>query len=1230
MVGSTGETGSPVGRVRRLQSNETGVLLVACLAAWLVFLPLLGPWMALVGLAVPATLFFPSPPFMALWQARNGPVTFTWSWRRLMRLPTLALPLVVLALVCVAVAVTPPGTAVHWIALAAVAVSAVTSAMSGAVRMEADPRGAGGTILAPHTGGQSVASQVTAALLTAVVSGGCAWVVRERAREVSASYDRPGTGRAADAVRWMDAQLASSGFGPTYDRQWYWVLLVGAAGLLTAGCSLLLRSSLRRASAARDPFDGTPGALGVPAERVSKVFVSYSRADKDRARRLCARLEGRLGELWVDWQAIRPSEKWRASIAEGIRTSDAFVVLLSRNALSSPYCWDECRQAIEQRKRVLPVVIDPELTRGSTSALLREHGWDDLTAFQYLSLVDPDEEELAQGVEDIVAFVEQHHQWVAFQVRLGVLAHRWWEGGRSDGQLLRADELAVAEAWRRRTPREQDFNAGLTERQQRFLEESRGFVRRRALLVRSALAAGTAAIVGLSVLIAAGQSDAEAQYRAALSRKLVAMAEEVSRTGGEPERALQYVLAARGQADTAEARNAIADQLAHLNRVRSVVAPRDTFVNELVLSRKGDILLIDRGGTTEIWDVKRARSRGVVRGSLLYSLHGSERTLSADGRTVALLSDDATRIDLVDTTTLRVKDSVSATEAGVPTGQFETGGGLSPDGERLVATEFPGATNDFLNLVWDVRRHRVVGEFACIAPTVAPSGRQAVCADNTRGQLVDLTNTQAVQDLGPGVGFTGFTAEGGMVVAVAEETRVYEPGATRPWVPAPGMAVVSRQADPSIVAGRYAVLADAGKTSFELWDLQDRRRLGTARSIETAVVLRRGEGAPDIKPGGSAHESTSDGSAGSETYSADGSIGAMAAADGSVVIWEKEGSGRSSTRLPVPAEEGAYAVGPDARTVAVASGRTVSVWDTSTGERTGNIRLGADGTTPAISRDGSLVAVAEGFLKGEYELWVRVEVFRVRDGRRVARFETASDSKNLVGALLFSPDGRELYAALTGRQMVVAWNVADPGKRPRTVARTDGYADHAALSPDGSKLASISRDGGVDLWDVASGTHVLDFGQAARVTFSPDGKTLAVTDYATRSVSLWNWERGERTGSGIVPRAGAFDVAFSHDGRRLAITGSPAGGLARRLPVTLWDLSSRRQVGPQLATVDARSALGFTPDGASLVTAGPYGTYVAHIAADTSGSSLCDIVTRRLSASEWQAIAPGERFRWPC
>ena len=111
-----------------------------------------------------------------------------------------------------------------------------------------------------------------------------------------------------------------------------------------------------------------------------------------------------------------------------------------------------------------------------------------------------------------------------------------------------------------------------------------------------------------------------------------------------------------------------------------------------------------------------------------------------------------------------------------------------------------------------------------------------------------------------------------------------------------------------------------------------------------------------------------------------------------------------------------------------------------------------------------------------------------------------------------------------------------------------------ALSPDGSKAASIGVDGLTVLWDVDSGESVATFPSEV-AAFSPDGRMLAIAGEGEEvtAVILRDVESGDRVRvlSGGHIRA-VTALAFSPDGKRLASGGSD--GL-----VTVWDPETGQQ-----------------------------------------------------------------------
>jgi TIR domain len=91
-----------------------------------------------------------------------------------------------------------------------------------------------------------------------------------------------------------------------------------------------------------------------------KVFLSYSRRDDAIATEVRRRLEERGHEIWQDVSSIAGGADWRASIEQGIRAADTFLLILSPQLVRSPkYAREELDFAHKHDKALLPVYAKP-------------------------------------------------------------------------------------------------------------------------------------------------------------------------------------------------------------------------------------------------------------------------------------------------------------------------------------------------------------------------------------------------------------------------------------------------------------------------------------------------------------------------------------------------------------------------------------------------------------------------------------------------------------------------------------------------------------------------------------------------------------------------------------------------------------------------------------------------------------------------------------------------------
>jgi WD40 repeat protein/tetratricopeptide (TPR) repeat protein len=286
----------------------------------------------------------------------------------------------------------------------------------------------------------------------------------------------------------------------------------------------------------------------------------------------------------------------------------------------------------------------------------------------------------------------------------------------------------------------------------------------------------------------------------------------------------------------------------------------------------------------------------------------------------------------------------------------------------------------------------------------------------------------------------------------------------------------------------------------------------------------------------------------------------------------------------------------------------------------------------AISPDGrQLASVGEGQHEGEIKLWdatVEAEEPVVLEG----------DARYALSQLALSRDGRRLVSGSLDR--IEAWDVA--AHRLLFSEQTELWPAAVVVGSDGSQAAAATADdpewiwtqlvsrapatavfmafrgqlladrirlqigrlilrqvkahGVVRTWDTATGRPGRALENAAVVAhalaLSQDGRWLAA-GCADHTVRVWDMSTGRQRFVLRGHRTPVLKLAFSRDGTRLASAGGSVAQLMLRAEppwdraeLRVWDLTRGRgltAVEPQALLV---TALAFSPDGGSLVSAG--------------------------------------------
>lgn len=305
---------------------------------------------------------------------------------------------------------------------------------------------------------------------------------------------------------------------------------------------------------------------------------------------------------------------------------------------------------------------------------------------------------------------------------------------------------------------------------------------------------------------------------------------------------------------------------------------------------------------------------------------------------------------------------------------------------------------------------------------------------------------------------------------------------------------------------------------------------------------------------------------------------------------------------------------------------TIRLWDTATGKSKATLNWGRGAATYALAFSPSGRFIASGHRDG-VKLWDNTVKPKQQAGYAIDDYQQTLEfrgHKDYVSKLAFSPDGKTL---LTGGKdgTIQAWDTATGSHRFTVTGHIEGTHD-LMFNLNGDTLISLNQPFNPpgnfqqQRWDFNAGdqlsTRFLGI-EAYSMMLSPDGKMLAAHDSSNKCV-LWdiNADPPRIVDQFILkgyPKSGLnVKFAFSADGRMLGTGGE--GGL-----VHVWSLIESQKIRHRFTVKGHKHnirTLAFSPDGKMLASGGKGGKLCLWHVADgvslftsTAHKSLINAVT---------------------
>ena len=244
--------------------------------------------------------------------------------------------------------------------------------------------------------------------------------------------------------------------------------------------------------------------------------------------------------------------------------------------------------------------------------------------------------------------------------------------------------------------------------------------------------------------------------------------------------------------------------------------------------------------------------------------------------------------------------------------------------------------------------------------------------------------------------------------------------------------------------------------------------------------------------------------------------------------------------------------------------------------------------SPAITTDRSVWDLA--FSPDDVLAFANVDVLQLWDAVTGAGPTIAAEDGSFIQTA-FSPGGT-LLASATNQGTIALWDPASGAAIDPAWPAHDGEISALAFTPDGRTLVSAGHnDGTIRFWDVSGQQAIIprvtptnQQGEVQDAALSPDGSILA-TAGEDGTIRLWDTKRQLPIGAPLTGHESAvYTVAFGPDGTVLYSAGED--GTIRR-----WEVNSRQPLGePIEAGQGVILMLAISPDGTTLASGGSDGS----------------------------------------